>query len=80
MATANVSHHQSVSLAVRGWLERSRVDRLLYEHLPLDIEAGQPEIIRAFRDLKREGFIAKYVTCEDGIVFLRGTIQNEVTQ
>lgn len=80
MATANVSHPQSVSFALRDWLDRSRVDRLLYDHLPLGIEAGQPEIVRAFRNLKREGRIAKFVTCEDGIVFLRSTAQSEVTQ
>lgn len=80
MAIANVSHPQSVSFAIRDWLDRSSVDRLLFEYLPLGIEAGQPEIIRAFRDLKREGRIAKFVTCEDGIVFLRGTAQSEVAQ
>lgn len=80
MATANVSHTQSVYFALRDWLDRSRVDRLFYDHLPFSIEAGQPEIVRAFRDFKREGLIAKFVTCEDGIVFLRSTAQSEVTQ
>lgn len=70
-----------VYLAVRDWLDRSKADRFLYDYLPHGMEqANQPEIIRAFRQLQRQGFLAKFVTCEDGIVFLRGVIKNEVAQ
>lgn len=70
-----------VYLAVHDWLDRTQVDRLFYDHLPHGMEqTNQPEIIRAFSQLQREGFIAKFVTCEDGIVFLRGTAKNEMAQ
>jgi hypothetical protein len=79
MAKSTVS--QSVTVPVlRNWLKQSKADRLLYDHLPLCVEAAPPEIIRAFRDLKREGIVAKFVTCEDGIVFLRSTQAQEVAQ